>query len=146
MRGFFAIVSVALASLSVVSAAPSTPANALERRVVGPGRVTGNTAVHDPSMCKDGSGKYFLFATGQGLPIRTSTDRIAWTLVGSVFPNGAPAATKEYTAGGNGDLWAPDCTFVNGQFRLFYAASGFGKQKVSLLSIIVDSGDPCVYH
>jgi len=28
---------------------------------VGPGVVTGNTAVHDPTMCKDASGKYFVF-------------------------------------------------------------------------------------
>lgn len=28
---------------------------------VGPGYVTGNTAVHDPTMCKDNSGKYFVF-------------------------------------------------------------------------------------
>lgn len=31
------------------------------RAVVGPGVVTGNTAVHDPTMCKDNSGKYFVF-------------------------------------------------------------------------------------
>src|ERR1700753_1928078 len=26
-----------------------------------PGTVTGNTAVHDPTLCKDNSGKYWLF-------------------------------------------------------------------------------------
>jgi hypothetical protein len=31
------------------------------RAVVGPGTVTGNTAVHDPTMCKDSSGTYFVF-------------------------------------------------------------------------------------
>lgn len=34
---------------------------ALARAQVGPGVVTGNTAVHDPSMCKDAAGKYFVF-------------------------------------------------------------------------------------
>jgi arabinan endo-1,5-alpha-L-arabinosidase len=33
----------------------------LGHAVVGPGVVTGNTAVHDPTMCKDNSGKYFVF-------------------------------------------------------------------------------------
>lgn len=33
----------------------------LARAVVGPGTVTGNTAVHDPTMCKDNTGKYFVF-------------------------------------------------------------------------------------
>lgn len=31
------------------------------RAVVGPGVVTGDTAVHDPTMCKDNSGTYFVF-------------------------------------------------------------------------------------
>jgi arabinan endo-1,5-alpha-L-arabinosidase len=47
-----------------------------------------------------------------------------------VFPNGAPAATNTYTGTANGALWAPDCQYVNNQFRLFYAASSFGSQKV----------------
>ena len=29
--------------------------------VVGPGTVTGNTAVADPTMCKDNSGTYYVF-------------------------------------------------------------------------------------
>jgi len=28
---------------------------------VGPGYVTGSTNVHDPTMCKDKNGKYFVF-------------------------------------------------------------------------------------
>ena len=33
----------------------------LASAVVGPGTVTGDTAVHDPTMCKDNSGKYWVF-------------------------------------------------------------------------------------
>lgn len=33
----------------------------LAQAVVGPARVTGNTAVHDPTICKDKNGKYFVF-------------------------------------------------------------------------------------
>jgi arabinan endo-1,5-alpha-L-arabinosidase len=88
--------------------------------VVGPGVVTGNTAVHDPTMCKDNSGKYFVFcellaiqglkhrvtelaslATAVGLEIRTSPDRTTWSLVGKVWPNGAPW-TDQYTGTSNG--------------------------------------------
>ncbi|OBZ71225.1 hypothetical protein A0H81_08430 [Grifola frondosa] len=35
------------------------------------------------------AGKYWLFWTGTGLEIRTSTDRTAWTFVGLIWPNGA---------------------------------------------------------
>jgi arabinan endo-1,5-alpha-L-arabinosidase len=92
----------------------------LTQAQVGPGVVTGNTAVHDPTMCKDASGRYFVFcefmrgmlylvvliaiirvATAPGIEIRTSTDRTAWTLVGKVWPNGAPW-TDQYTGTSNG--------------------------------------------
>ena len=69
--------------------------------VVGPGVVTGDTSVHDPTMCKDNSGKYFVFSTGVGLEIRTSTDRTAWTFEGLVWPDGA-SWTDEYTETSNG--------------------------------------------
>lgn len=35
--------------------------------------------VHDPSMCVV-DGTYYLYGTGIGLPIRTSTDRTAWVV------------------------------------------------------------------
>ncbi|EJD00720.1 glycoside hydrolase family 43 protein [Fomitiporia mediterranea MF3/22] len=94
-----------------------------------PGLVTGDiNPVHDPTLCRDNTGKYFLFSTATGIEIRTSTDRIAWTLEGVVFPNGA-SWTDEYTGTSNGDLWAPDCTYLNGQFyvktvSLAYSRSG----------------------
>ncbi|KAF5361685.1 hypothetical protein D9758_007337 [Tetrapyrgos nigripes] len=95
----------------------------------GPGVVTGNTAVHDPTMCKDDAGTYFVFSTAVGLEIRTSTDRTAWTLEGVVWPDGAPW-TDAFTGTSNGNLWAPDCTYLDGTFYLYYAASSFGSQNV----------------
>ncbi|KAI3621244.1 arabinan endo--alpha-l-arabinosidase [Moniliophthora roreri] len=102
---------------------------AVARAQVGPGTVTGDTAVHDPTMCKDKNGKYWVFSTGQGIPIRSSTDRTAFKLEGKVWPNGA-SWTDQYTGVSNGDLWAPDCYYSGGTFHLFYAASSFGSQNV----------------
>ena len=65
-----------------------------------PGKVTGDTAVHDPTMCKDSSGTYFVFSTGTGIQILTSTDRTAWTNRGVVFDN--PTWTDAYTGTSNG--------------------------------------------
>ncbi|KAF5328660.1 hypothetical protein D9619_011678 [Psilocybe cf. subviscida] len=70
---------------------------------VGPGVVTGNVNVHDPTICKDNSGKYFLFSTAPGIEIRTSTDRTAWTFVGKVWPNGA-SWTETYTGASNASV------------------------------------------
>ncbi|KAG5639204.1 hypothetical protein H0H81_005683 [Sphagnurus paluster] len=108
---------------------------------VGPGVVTGNTAVHDPTMCKDKNGKYFVFSTAPGLEIRTSTDRTAWTLAGKVWPNGA-SWTDAYTGTSNGNLWAPDCTYINGVFWLYYSASSFGSQKSAIFLAKSTTGLP----
>lgn len=75
----------------------------LSSAYVGPGVVTGDTSVHDPTICKDDSGKYFVFSTGTGLEIRTSTDRTAWTYEGLVWPDGA-SWTDEYTDTSNGSV------------------------------------------
>ncbi|KAG6837620.1 hypothetical protein H0H93_006141 [Arthromyces matolae] len=119
---------------------------ALGRAVVGPGVVTGDTAVHDPTMCKDSSGTYFVFSTGVGIEIRTSTDRTAWTKKGVVWPNGA-SWTDAYTGTSNGALWAPDCTYLNGVFYLYYAASTFGSQNVkSFIMIVITTNSLLVCH
>ncbi|KAF9568809.1 glycoside hydrolase family 43 protein [Agrocybe pediades] len=120
---------------------PSIALATVGHAVVGPGVVTGNTAVHDPTMCKDNSGTYYVFSTAVGIEIRTSKDRTAWTLIGKVFPNGAPW-TDQYTGTSNGNLWAPDCTYLNGQFYLYYAASSFGSQNSAIFFAKSSTGQP----
>ncbi|KAM6494141.1 glycoside hydrolase family 43 protein [Amanita muscaria] len=83
--------------------------------------VVGDISVHDPSICKDNAGKYWLFSTSVGLEIRTSNDLSDWKLIGKVFPNGAPWADK-YNGKSNGELSTPDCTYHDGQFYLYYSA------------------------
>ncbi|KAF9454809.1 glycoside hydrolase family 43 protein [Macrolepiota fuliginosa MF-IS2] len=120
----------------------------LGHAVVGPGVVTGNTAVHDPTMCKDNSGKYFVFSTAVGLEIRTSTDRTAWTLVGKVLQMGGfrVFSSTSWTSSNRflpySNLWAPDCTYVNGQFILYYAASSFGSQNSAIFLAKSSTGMP----
>ncbi|GAA5879452.1 hypothetical protein JCM8547_008148 [Rhodosporidiobolus lusitaniae] len=96
-----------------------------------PGAVYGDTA-HDPSVAKGSDGTYIMVATGNGIPIWTSTDRTTWTLSGSVFPDGAPSATDAYTGTVDGDLWAPDITYVDGKFILYYSASTFSSQESAI--------------
>lgn len=95
-----------------------------------PGRVTGSTGAHDPSVVKTAGGTYIVVTTGNDLPIKASTDRIAWQNAGVVWPGGA-AWTSTYT-GGSRSLWAPDISFRNGQFYLYYAASTFGSQRSAI--------------
>ncbi|CUA73952.1 arabinan endo-1,5-alpha-L-arabinosidase [Rhizoctonia solani] len=125
--------TIVLSALSFVSTVLAYP---------GPGYVTGSLDVHDPSMCRDSSGKYFLFSTGVNIPIRTSTDRINWTLVGNVWASGQATWTNTYTGKSNGDLWAPDCTYKNGEFYLYYAASTFGSQNSAIFFAKSKTGLP----
>jgi arabinan endo-1,5-alpha-L-arabinosidase len=79
---------------------------------------------------KTPNGTYILVATGNNLSIKTSTDRIAWRNAGAVWPGGA-SWTAPYTGGG-ASLWAPDISFVNGQYYLYYSASTFGSQRSAI--------------
>ncbi|MEU4836604.1 arabinan endo-1,5-alpha-L-arabinosidase, partial [Streptosporangium sp. NPDC023615] len=89
-----------------------------------PGRVTGDIGVHDPTVVKRPGGGYIMAHTGNNVALKTSTDRINWRNAGSVFPGGAPWTTP-YT-GGALNLWAPDISYHNGQYYLYYSASSFG--------------------
>ncbi|KDN41095.1 hypothetical protein RSAG8_07649, partial [Rhizoctonia solani AG-8 WAC10335] len=107
-----------------------------------PGIVTGSTDVHDPSMCRDSSGTYFLFGKCVNIPVRTSTDRKNWSYVGTVWSSGQATWTDTYTGMTDGSLWAPDCTYKNGEFYLYYAASTFRNQKSAIFFAKSTTGLP----
>jgi len=90
-----------------------------------PGYVTGDTSVHDPSMIRVADGTYYLYYTGGGINILTSTDRITFTSAGEVLPDGATWATA-YS--GWDDIWAPDVSYHGGVYLIYYAVSTFGSQ------------------
>ena len=95
-----------------------------------PGVVTGAITAHDPSIVKRPTGGYLLAHTGDNIVLKTSTDRVAYTSAGAAFPNGAPWTTT-YTAGGR-SLWAPDLSYRNGQYYMYYSASTFGSNRSAI--------------
>jgi arabinan endo-1,5-alpha-L-arabinosidase len=95
-----------------------------------PGPVSGDVRVHDPSVARAPNGTYILVHTGDNLAIKTSADRIAWRNAGVVWPNGAPWTTA--FTGGSATLWAPDISFHDGRFLMYYAASSFGSQRSAI--------------
>jgi arabinan endo-1,5-alpha-L-arabinosidase len=56
---------------------------------------------------------------------RSSTDLLKWTRNGAVF-SAMPAWASEAVPGTRG-IWAPDISYVNGEFRLYYSVSRFGE-------------------
>jgi len=116
---------LALAALPIaLTAAALMPGEAALAAYPNPGVVTGDTGTHDPSIVKTAAGGYIVAQTGDNIPLKTSPDRTAFRSAGTVFPNGA-SWTTAYT-GGSRSLWAPDISFHNGKYYLYYSASTFG--------------------
>jgi len=92
--------------------------------------LTGATApVHDPSVIRQGA-TYYVFGTdigapvGGSLPMVCSADAVAWTSCGFVFDE-IPAWVSQQVPGLVG-LWAPDISYFNGLYHVYYAGSTFG--------------------
>jgi arabinan endo-1,5-alpha-L-arabinosidase len=132
--------ATASASLSLVIAAAGPLTNYEFTGDVSP--------VHDPSIIRQGS-TYYVFSTdasssqGGFIPIRCSTDKIAWTACGYVFnalPSWISAAVPQAT-----ETWAPDVSYFSGMYHVYYAVSSFGSN-VSAIGLVtnstLDSSDP----
>lgn len=81
--------------------------------------------VHDPVMIKEGS-TYYLFCTGMGISVFSSNDMKSWTKEKQVFEN-APQWAVASVPGFRNHIWAPDISFHNGKYFLYYSVSAFGK-------------------
>lgn len=81
--------------------------------------------VHDPVLIRHG-GKWHAFSTGTGIPYRVSDDGRHWKYVREVFPE-VPAWGREAVPGVR-NPWAPDISFRDGRFWLYYSLSTFGSQ------------------
>ncbi|MBB5801532.1 arabinan endo-1,5-alpha-L-arabinosidase [Saccharothrix ecbatanensis] len=126
----FAALAMTAVSVTVVPQASAYP---------GPGLVTGDIGVHDPSVVKRPDGGYLVAHTGDNVALKTSTDRTAFRNAGAVFPNGA-SWTTTYT-GGSRNLWAPDLSYQNGQYYLYYSASTFGSNRSAIFLATSSSGN-----
>jgi arabinan endo-1,5-alpha-L-arabinosidase len=69
---------------------------------------------------------YYIFCTGNGIAMWSSADRIHWKAEKPVFAT-PPQWALDAIAGFKGHIWAPDISFYNGQYFLFYSVSAFGK-------------------
>jgi arabinan endo-1,5-alpha-L-arabinosidase len=81
--------------------------------------------VHDPVMIKQGD-TYYLFCTGMGISVFSSRDMKSWNKESSVFESG-PQWAIDAIPGFKGHIWAPDISFHDGVYYLYYSVSSFGK-------------------
>ena len=83
--------------------------------------------IHDPTIISQGD-TYYVFATNRFaqklVPIFCSQDLRHWKFCGHVFDEVPQWALKEIP--GARGIWAPDISYVNGRYRLYYSVSTFG--------------------
>ncbi len=98
---------------------------------------------HDPAMIKEGD-YYYVFYTGGLINELRSKDLIHWDPVRAAAPGAGAAGRGGRGRGGilpaapawlatdlptnRGDLWAPDISFHDGKYFLYYAGSSFGSR------------------
>src|SRR5262249_35759932 len=136
----FVLVAAALAT-GVSTCAPQTAPPRAEVL-----QMTGDVSpVHDPVIMKEGD-TYYVYCTGGGtggqgvIPIRTSKDLRNWPLAGYVLARLPAWATTEIP--GARGAWAPDISFYNGKYHLYYAVSTFGSRNSAIGLATNDTLDP----
>jgi len=105
-----------------------------------------NVPVHDPVMIRQDS-IYYVYSTGMGISVWSSVNRKDWKKEPPVFDN-APAWAVEAVPGFRGHIWAPDISYHNGMYYLYYAVSSFGKN-TSCIGLAVNKTlhtDAADYH
>lgn len=84
--------------------------------------------VHDPVIIREGD-TYYLFCTGDGIPLRQSPDMQNWRIQ---FPPRILAHIPDWAlemVPGATNIWAPDISYYNGKFHLYYSVSTFGSNR-----------------
>lgn len=102
-----------------------------------------NPQAHDPVIIKQGE-KFYIFSTGWGISVLSSTDLKSWKIEKPVFDK-APQWALDAIPGFRGHIWAPDISFYNGEYYLYYSVSAFGKNTSCIglaTNKTLDSSDP----
>ena len=153
------VIAAALALLAGGTAAALAVStdSAPAARAAGSARATDTASqyifVHDPTMAAE-NGTYYVFSTGDpagnigngNIQIRTSRNLRDWSYTGTVFA--AKPAWITNALGNIPNLWAPDISYFNGLWHLYYAGSSFGSNN-SVIGLAttptLDPGSPR-YH
>ena len=137
------VASVAVATLGAGLAGPARSVFGGEAatQATPPRAITGDAHTHDPALVRT-PGAWYVFSTGDPavaggtLQIRSSRDGRVWSFAGTVgtsIPSWVSAKIP-----GVSNLWAPDVSFHDGRWYLYYAASTFGSNH-SLIGLFTNA-------
>ncbi|MCJ2182788.1 arabinan endo-1,5-alpha-L-arabinosidase [Novosphingobium sp. 1949] len=85
---------------------------------------------HDPVLIREGDTWYVYNTIGKYIGVKTSKDLIHWEQASPLFSQ-LPAWTQKAVPGTEG-IWAPDISYVNGEYRLYYSVSTFGSNRSAI--------------
>lgn len=90
--------------------------------------------VHDPVLAKGEDGRFYIFSTGMGINVLSSYDMKEWKRERPVFDprRGIPQWAKDSVPGYHGHTWAPDISYHDGRWLLYYSCSTFGKNNSAI--------------
>lgn len=146
-RRFFTHGLLLAASVALAGCAASGPVNnpAATQGSLNARLAESQVRIHDPAIIRVGD-TYHLFSTGHLgdktgiIPWRISKSLVDWEFLQPVFSE-LPAWAPKTIEGARG-LWAPDIIHANGEYRLYYSVSTFGKNRSAIGLAITRSLDP----
>lgn len=100
-------------------------------------------SVHDPVVIKE-KDTYYLFCTGKGISVFSSKDLKNWNKEPAVFKE-KPVWADSVAADFKNHIWAPDISFHNNTYYLYYSVSAFAKNTSAIgvtTNTTLDSKDP----
>jgi arabinan endo-1,5-alpha-L-arabinosidase len=127
----FLLLISSVAAVAQQPAIPDTTRRDTSRRRTPPPAVgtitpTRETPAHDPVMIRE-KNTYYLFTTGNGVQVFSSKDMKNWRKEMPVFAKTPDWVTQALPNFRGGSMWAPDISYHNGKYYLYYAVSAFGK-------------------
>ncbi|MCQ2110199.1 MAG: family 43 glycosylhydrolase [Bacteroidaceae bacterium] len=96
---------------------------------------------HDPVMAKGEDGRYYVFTTGWNVSVMSSADMVEWKPEPSALKQ-TPAWAVEAVPGYRGHTWAPDISYHDGLWYLYYSCSTFGKNGSAIGLAVNKTLDP----
>lgn len=91
-------------------------------------------SIPDPAIIRGDDGWFYVYSTGRGIKVHKSRDLVFWQSAGTVMPYPVPAWAVQKVPGANA-VWAPDISYHNGRYWLYYSVSTFGSQR-SLIGLM----------
>ncbi|TRX22269.1 arabinan endo-1,5-alpha-L-arabinosidase [Flavobacterium franklandianum] len=100
-------------------------------------------SVHDPVMIKQ-KDTYYLYCTGKGISVFSSKDLKNWNKEPAIFPE-KPLWVNQVVSDFDNHIWAPDISFHNNMYYLYYSVSAFAKNTSAIgvtINTTLDPKDP----